>query len=157
MYAPILVVCKSSIPNILILSQSLHLSQLSIFSTRFLRKRPISQSLLGKIGASHLSTFYSHTWVQAFSLGWKWQEICSGRDSSWAMARSSNFTGLLGRGWKVKTGLQTSVLFLLSLSLLYQKWNLTSPGPYFCPGMATCTRNPGIYLYRIARYSNARN
>ena len=43
-----------------------------------------------------------------------------------------------------------SVLFLCSLSLLPQKWNLTSPEPYFCPRLATGTRNPGLYLSRVA-------
>ena len=48
-----------------------------------------------------------------------------------------------------------TVLFLCSLSLLPQKWNLTSPGPYFCPRLATCTRNPGLYLSRIAEKAMA--
>ena len=56
---------------------------------------------------------------------------------------------------EVKTGLQMTVLFLCSLSLLPQKWNLTSPGPYFCPRLATCTRNPGLYLSRIAEKAMA--
>lgn len=57
-YAQILAVCKSSIPNILIPSQPLHLEpiDLSTFSSTFLTKRPISQSLLGNIGTNHLST-----------------------------------------------------------------------------------------------------
>lgn len=100
-----------------------------------------------------LPTLYSHPQVQACSLGWKWQMIRGGWDTSWVTARSPDFSGLFRKSWKVKIGHWTLTLFLFALSLFNQKWNLTSPRP---SKLATSTRSLRLYLSRVSKYSQVK-